>query len=439
MMEDQSNPQNSNPNNNKSVENSSEANNNDKNIKMPKVKHYVRFRKILGFKYFVLAFFWLIFFLLLLTVVILFTTERAKINDINNVNETLEQIARSNNASQRTDLYQKLLDITYPLIDFSLLTFLFFTGAFNSKPINDWSMAWSQRVTNINVAYSYVFITALIALIGLCMYFVIIIKLYRRAAFEKKYDLQPKFHNGYELFDSRIYLRFTRSLAIVFCFFNFLSTLIALTYGIILLLASYFFWYAFKEREVILLRRKWWQSSNFILYFSIALIQNGYNILKSLFSNSFGVDLDLILAVLFPIGTITVILVILIRNLLSTSITKVKQAIKTINVRVASFRIFFYSQKEKSLEDYSFVELLPILVRKPLQKDLISAQEAYDLMVKVNETSIFIEKNFKKESERNYMLYHLFNEITEIAELDDIKANVLKVQQAKPPKDKTSF
>lgn len=399
-----------------------------------KIKAYTRVRKILGFKYFVLGFFWLIFFLLLLTMVILFTMERTNINSTNNVNAILEEISRSDNASHRTDLYQQLLDIRYPIIDFSLLTFLFFTGSLNSKPINDWATAWNQRVTSINVAYSYIFIAALVALIGLIFYLVIIIKLYLRAGFERKYNLQPKYHNGYELFDARIYLRFIRSLAIVLCFFNFLSTLIAFTYGIILLLTSYLFWYAFKEKTIILLHRKWWKSPNFILYFSIALIQNGYNIVKALFSSQFGVDLDLILAILFPIGTITVVLAILIRNLLNTNITQVKKAIKNVTTRINSFRIFFYSQKEKSLEDFSFVEELPLLIRVPLKSDLISAKEAYNLMVKVNEASIFIEKNFSKEGERNYMLYHLFNEITEVAEIEDIKTNVLKIQEAKKPK-----
>ena len=396
-----------------------------------KTKAYARVRKILGFKYFVLTFFWLIFFGLLLTVVILFTIERANVNNANHVNDILKQIAVAS-ASEKVDLYQQLLNIKYPIIDFSLLTFLLFTSSWNSKPISgDYSTSWNQRVTNINVAYSYVFITALVALIALIFYFVIIVKLYLRSAFERKYDLQRKFDNHYDLFNVKIYLNFISSLAILLCFFNFLSTLVAITYGIILLIASGIFRYFFKQKNVILLNHKWWKSPNFILYFSIALIQNGYNILKTLFANQFGVDLDLILTILFPVGTITIFLVILIRNLLNTNITQVKKAIKNINTRIDSFRIFFYSQKEKSLEDFTFVEALPILIRTPLKKNLISAQEAYALMIKINEAALFIEKNFEKKNERNYMLYHLFNEITDIAEIDDIKTNVLKVQAAK--------
>lgn len=402
----------------------------NQNNNQMKIKQHSQVRKILEFKYFVLTFFWLIFFGLLLTVVILFTIERLKVNSY--INETLSQIANSNDASERIKLYQELLKIKYPIIDFSLLTFLIFTSSWNSKPISgDYVATWNQRVTSINLAYSYIFITTLITLIVLIFYFVFIIKIYLRAAFEKKYDLEPKFDNDYHFFNIRIYLNFTRSLAILLCFFNFLSTLIVIAYGSMLLIASGIFCLFFKQKSAILLDRKWWKSPNFILYFSVALIQNGYNILKTLFANQFGVDLDLILNILFPVGTITVMLVILIRNLLNTNITQVKKAIKNISTRINSFRIFFYSQKEKSLADFTFVASLPILIRVPLTKNLISTQEAYDLMIKINETIFFIEKNFKKEGERNYMLYHLFNEITDSAEIEDIKTNVLKVQVTK--------
>lgn len=402
----------------------------NKNIKT-KIKSYFHFRKILGLKYFVLTFFWLIFFALLLTLVILFTVERSRVNNTNDVNGILQKIAIASTAAERVRLYQQLLTIKYPIIDFSLLTFLSFTGSLNSRPISDYSVTWNQRMTNINIAYSYIFITALVAFIALIFYFVVIVKLYLRAAFEKKYGLQPKFDNGYDLFNVKIYLNFICSLAILLCFFNFLSTLIAIAYGIVLLIASTIFRYVFKQKSVILLDRKWWKSANFILYFSIALIQNGYNVLKTLFFNQFGVDLDLILNILFPVGTITVVLVILIRNLLNTNITQVKKAIKNINVRINSFRIFFYSQKAKSLEDFAFVEQLPTLIRNPLRKNLISSVEAYDLMIQINDATIFIENNFSKINERNYMLYHLFNRVTDVTEIEDIKTNVLKVQRVK--------
>jgi len=65
---------------------------------------------------------------LLLTVVILFTIERANVNNANHVNDILKQIAVAS-ASEKVDLYQQLLNIKYPIIDFSLLTFLLFTSS----------------------------------------------------------------------------------------------------------------------------------------------------------------------------------------------------------------------------------------------------------------------------------------------------------------------
>jgi len=65
---------------------------------------------------------------LLLTVVILFTIERTNVNNANHVNDILKQIAVAS-ASEKVDLYQQLLNIKYPIIDFSLLTFLLFTSS----------------------------------------------------------------------------------------------------------------------------------------------------------------------------------------------------------------------------------------------------------------------------------------------------------------------
>lgn len=96
----------------------------------------------------------------------------------------------------------------------------------------------TQRSNNINTAYSYIFITILIALI---FYIVIIIRLYRRRTFQKKYGLTTQFTSDYPIYDIKMYLGFIVNLAIFFSFFNFLTTIIVLIYGVILVLTSYFF------------------------------------------------------------------------------------------------------------------------------------------------------------------------------------------------------
>lgn len=121
-----------------------------------------------------------------MTTLILFLQERSQVDKDNNVVGLLNQISKSDDETVKTGLYQQLLAIKYPLIDFSLLSFKF--GKRKETPISDYSAAWTQRVNSVNTAYSYIFITILIALIGFVYYIVMIIKLYKRNHFEKNTD-----------------------------------------------------------------------------------------------------------------------------------------------------------------------------------------------------------------------------------------------------------
>lgn len=389
--------------------------------------------KVLGLQYFILSFFWLIFIVLLIAAVVFFSVERAKINGDNDVNGILDKIANSDSQAEKTTLYKQLMDIKYPIIDFSLMAFIAFSSS--SAPISDWAAAWTQRLNNINLAYSYIFITALIAIIGFIFYIIVIVRIYSRARFEKRHDLVVNYHNDYVIYDIKMYLNFTVNLAIVFSFFNFLSTLVALAYGAILVLVSYFFWYILRIKSETLVKHKWWKSPNFILFAIILIVQNTFNILKVIFANEFGVNLDLIISVLFPIGTITVMLTILIRNMLNTQVSAVMKAIKTIQARVTAYRIFYYSQKQKSLEDYTFVTQLPTMIKVPFAKNTINTAQAYKLMTIIDDTTTFIEQHYEKEKEKKYMLYHLFTNVIEIDEITEIKSNKLKLESQKKAKE----
>lgn len=154
-----------------------------------------------------------------------------------------------------------------------------------------------------------------------------------------------------------------------------------------------------------------------------------------MFATKFGVDLDLIVSIIIPIGTITVIIAVFIKNMLSTKVTAVRNAIKKISEKVSAFRIFYYTEKEKALEDYAFVTQLPTLVKKPLSNNSITREQAYELMKTIDETVAFFDKHLLKEKEKNYMLYHLFNQITDVAEIVEIKANILKVEEKQKTKN----
>ncbi|WP_233485526.1 hypothetical protein [Spiroplasma sp. ChiS] len=388
---------------------------------------------LVGWQYLVSMLFWIIYTAVIITFLILFINERDRINSENNVSKTLAEIAAGKkSAEQVQETYKNLMSITYPLIDLSLLSFNFF-GEKNN--VTDWSEAWNQRATNINMAYSYLFITGMIALIALCYYIVIIIKIAQRHRFEVRYGLSTTFPNDYVIFNRRMYLSFLTNLTVIFSFFNFLTTLITLVYGILLVLVSYFFWYVLNRQTEILVPHKWWKATNFSFFITVLLIQNGYTLIKAMFATKFGVDLDLIVSIIIPIGTITVIIAVFIKNMLSTKVTAVRNAIKKISEKVSAFRIFYYTEKEKALEDYAFVTQLPTLIKKPLSNNSITREQAYELMKTIDETVAFFDKHLLKEKEKNYMLYHLFNQITDAAEIVEIKANILKVEEKQKAKN----
>ncbi|WP_425381495.1 hypothetical protein [Spiroplasma endosymbiont of Polydrusus pterygomalis] len=393
-----------------------------------KLTEKLRPRNFLGAQYFALLFFWIIFIALLMTALILFLNERITINNEKGVDKILNDIANATNDAEKTALYKNLMDIYYPLIDFSLMLFVFSQNN-NNVAISDWKAAWTQRSNSINTAYSYIFITILIALIALIFYIVIIIKLYRRRAFQKKYGLTTQFTNDYPIYDIKMYLGFIVNLAIVFSFFNFLTTLIVLIYGVILVLTSYFFWYILKIKTEILIMHKWWKTPNFALFSSVILFQNGYTLLKSVFAQKFNVNLDLILSIILPIGIITIFITLLIKNMLNSQVTAVKTALKTIDAKTSVFQIFYYAQQEKALEDYTFVSQLPTLIRIPLQNNSIDTKQALLLMTTIDEAIIFFKDHFHKPKELNYMLFHLFNRITDVKEIEEIKSNTLKIEQ----------
>lgn len=115
--------------------------------------------------------------------------------------------------------------------------------------------------------------------------------------------------------------------------------------------------------------------------------------------------------------------------MLSSQVTAVKTAIKTIDAKTSVFQIFYYAQKEKALEDYTFVSQLPTLIRIPLQNNSIDTKQALLLMTTIDEAIIFFKDHFHKPKELNYMLFHLFNRITDVKEIEEIKSNTLKIKQ----------
>jgi hypothetical protein len=168
--------------------------------------------------------------------------------------------------------------------------------------------------------------------------------------------------------------------------------------------------------------------SDLIYLIGVMIFQNTYTLVKSIFMLDLGVNLDLIFSIILPIGTITVIIGLFIKNMMSSKVSGVTSAIKSIGGNVASFRVFFYTQGQDSLNDYNFVEMLPPMIKVPLTSNKIKKDQAYQLMNQLDQMAQFIETTYADDDkQRNYMLYILFNNVTCIEELNEIKDNISKV------------
>lgn len=387
-------------------------------------------RKFLSSQYILLTLFWIIFTSLMILTLYLFVQERSEINGTGRIYQILYvELAKPDiTNTEKQGLYKELMETAkYNIIGFSLMDF----NLWNSdQPILDWEAAWKQKMTSIDLAYSYVFICSLLAVITLCFYVAINIKTIKQSHFIKRYGLSNNYgFVSYSVFNTKIIMNFLANLTIIFTFFNFLTTIVAVAYGIILVIMAKILRILLKIDTEAVIAKKWWASSNFKFFATVLIIQNSYTLAKSYFASRFGVNIDLLIQIIIPIGTITVIVAVFIRNLLNSSVNAIKTAVKTINKRVHNFRTFLYSQKDRCLRDFVFHQQLPVIVIGSITSDDVTNTQLYQELQLIDETIIFFKKYIKKPEQLNYLLYYLFNEISKKDQIAEIKENIIKLNK----------
>ncbi|WP_339024724.1 hypothetical protein [Spiroplasma endosymbiont of Agriotes lineatus] len=106
-------------------------------------------------------------------------------------------------------------------------------------------------------------------------------------------------------------------------------------------------------------------------------------------------------------------------------------AVKTIMVRVMAFKIYVHSQDDKVFSDYSFMCDIPTIIKERFLNKTINNKQGLELLDVINKAVKFFHLNIKKPDELNYMLFHLFNDFHEIAEIEKMRHNILKVKSKK--------
>lgn len=319
----------------------------------------------------------------------------------------------------------------YSLTNFSLMTFI--NNAF-SQPATDPTTAWTNRSNALDLAYSYLFITALITIVGLAMQVFISCVMIHEQRKIKKFNLSTKFATStinLTVFKIKLYTDFIMSLAIVFAFFNFLSTLIVIGYWLL----NWISWFIFHLYDKKYEKNNTSMNDNRsnLQYLAFVMIyQNIYTLVKAVFLSRWGVNLDLIFSIILPIGTITVIVGLFIKNLLNSKISNVMRDVKNINSVINTFRTFYYTNRENALKDFDFIAILPPMIKNPLTKGDITTQQTVELINELDDTTKFIEDHYAKNvKEKQFMLYTLFNNVTNKEQINEMKENILKLQAKK--------
>jgi hypothetical protein len=164
----------------------------------------------------------------------------------------------------------------------------------------------------------------------------------------------------------------------------------------------------------------------------VMVFQNIYTIVKAIFLSEWGVNLDLIFSIILPIGTITVIVGLFIKNMLNSKVNSILNAIKGIEGTVATFRTFAYTNGANALDDFNFVAILPPMIKGPLTSGKLTKDKANELMLALDDGAKFIESHYANNpKEKQYMLYTLLNSITSVEQINELKDNTIKLEQAK--------
>lgn len=325
--------------------------------------------------------------------------------------------AEINNGSDIANAYSWLNQHTKPgtfvFIDFSLLYFNGLQISSTLTPVDAWNLRWN----NITLAYSYIFITFLIAVTGLIMLLIgfcfdyINDKKYRRYKLSNKYLTIPFFYQGFYF---KNVIDFVLSLCMIFAFFNFISTLIVVAYMLLLQILNIIS-VKYKKFDVGIN----FNLSNSLYLLFVMLFNNAYLLLKGVLINNFGVNLDLLMALILPIGTITLIVGIFIKNLLSSKITSINKKIKTIDETYNTLNTFVILNKNNALADFNFVSILPKYFFKNLNDKktvFVNIKTHLDLCKEIYDTKLNIKN-------KHYFIYLVLFECNDEDKFNEFKYN----------------
>ena len=317
--------------------------------------------------------------------------------------------------------------VIYPLMDFSLMNF------FKTNQVNPLT-AWMSKNTNMTVVYAYVFVSSVMAVIFVVLESLLIaqevVARKKMIKYHFSFDNYDTYLLNYRILNTRNWSGLVCDLTILFCFFNFVSTLAIIAYSIVAIIIFVLIGATTKNKTFTgknAWKLVWGENANVVFFIAVMFIQNGYNLLKAVLLSTIDINLDVVFSVIIPIGLITVILGFYIKSAFDSQITQVKKAIKNIDGQVTTFRTFYNANPTTCIDDYNFVNSLPAFLKKVLNhKDMNKKilQENFEL---INKSIDFFNTNYDPKSQtRKVNLYAIFNVVKNTKQLQALYNNGVK-------------
>jgi hypothetical protein len=169
--------------------------------------------------------------------------------------------------------------------------------------------------------------------------------------------------------------------------------------------------------------------------FAVMIYQTTYTLLRSYFINEFGVNLDIIMQIVLPVGTVTCIVGLFIKNLMSSKMTNVKKQIMGITTVVEQLRVFIILKGTSAFNDYDFVSLIPTFIKNEINNSkIIDNDRMLEQFKKYDSLINLIEKNIKKIMNKKYLMYVATYICKNEIELDIFKTNIEKISSVYKPR-----
>jgi hypothetical protein len=132
--------------------------------------------------------------------------------------------------------------------------------------------------------------------------------------------------------------------------------------------------------------------------------------------------------IILPIGTITVIVGIFIKNLMNSKISSVRKKIKDTPGIISSVCLYLSLKGKDSFKDYEFVLSLPESIKNKLTSKAYSVDEACKILSKKLNIISFIKINFKHNiPDQNYLLYMAYFKLDSEDDLNKYYDNLQKL------------